>query len=83
MTGVALPILNTIARQVPLLGRAAGGPIVGVPFSVSGDLENPQVKRVGAAAIAGTLLGTLQSRVTLPVQLLGAGDAGAPPRDQP
>jgi len=85
LTGVALPIVNSIVRHVPLLGRAAGGPIVGIPFSVSGDLANPKVKQVGATAIAGALLHTLQSVVTLPVHLLGAGagDAGARPRNAP
>ena len=71
LTGVALPIANSIVRQVPLPGRAFGGPIVGIPFSVTGDLGNPEVKRVGATAVAGALLHTLQSVVTLPVQLLG------------
>ncbi len=89
LTGVALPVVNAIVRQAPLVGRAAGGPIVGIPFSVRGNPGNPEVKRVGATAIAGALLGTLQSVVTLPVQLLGAGpgdaggDPGASPRDPP
>ena len=85
MTGVALPIVNSIARRVPLLGGMVGAPIIGVPFSVSGEVGNPQVTRVGATAVAGALLQTLQSVVSLPVQLLGggAGDAEAPPGAPP
>jgi hypothetical protein len=87
LTGVALPAVNAIVRQVPVLGGAGRGPIVGIPFSVTGDAANPHVTRVSATAVAGTLLSTLQSVVTLPVQLLGAGDAGggerALPRDPP
>ncbi|HEY5308481.1 MAG TPA: AsmA-like C-terminal region-containing protein, partial [Casimicrobiaceae bacterium] len=89
LTGVALPIVNALFRQVPVLGRIVGDPIVGIPFSMGGDIGDPQVKRVRAAAVGGTLLHTLQSVVLLPVQLLGAGagdafgEAGAPARDRP
>jgi uncharacterized protein YhdP len=76
LTGVALPIVNAIARRVPLLGNLIGDPIIGIPFSVSGDVGNPQVNRVGPTAVAGALVRTLQSVVSLPVQLLGGG-AGA------
>jgi hypothetical protein len=44
-------------------------------------MGNLQVKQVGATAVAGALLHTLQAVVTLPVQLLGAGAAGASTRD--
>jgi len=89
LTGVALPIVNALFRQVPVLGRIVGDPIVGIPFSMGGDIGDPQVKRVRAVAVGGTLLHTLQSAVLLPVQLLGEvagdgfGEAGAPARDRP
>jgi hypothetical protein len=44
---------------------------------VSGDVNDPQVKRVSATAIAGTLVRTLQSVVSLPVQLLSGGAASS------
>ena len=77
LTGIALPIVNVNAllRRVPIVGRVIGDPIVGIPFSVGGDLGNPQVSRIGPAAVAGALVNTLQSVVSLPVQLLGGGDA--------
>jgi len=67
-----------------------GDPIVGIPFSVGGDVSNPQVSRLGAGAVAGALVNTLQSLVSLPVQLLGVGGdaltgdgaASAPPASQ-
>jgi hypothetical protein len=77
LTGVALPIVNVIARRVPLLGNLIRDPIIGIPFSVSGDVANPRVDRVGPTAVAGALVRTLQSVVSLPVQLLGGGAAGA------
>jgi hypothetical protein len=40
---------------------------------VTGDISDPKVSRVAAGAIAGALVGTLQSVVSLPVQLLGGG----------
>jgi hypothetical protein len=85
LTGIALPIVNAFARRVPLLGNLIGDPIVGIPFSVSGDVGNPQVTRVGPAAIAGSLVRTLQGVVSLPVQLLGGGfgDGQRLPRDPP
>ncbi len=75
LTGIALPIVNVNAllRRVPIVGRVIGDPIVGIPFSVGGDIDNPQVSRIGAAAIAGALVNTLQSVVSLPVHLLGGG----------
>jgi len=89
LTGVALPIVNALFRRVPVLGRIVGDPIVGIPFSMGGDIRAPQVKRVRAAAVGGALLHTLQSVVLLPVQLLGEvagdafGEAGVPARDMP
>ena len=71
-----------MTRNVPVLGVAAAnvGPILGIPFTVSGDVANPHVTRVSAAAIAGALLSTLEAVVTLPVQLLGISgeDRGEP-----
>jgi AsmA-like C-terminal region len=87
MTGIALPIVNSLLRRVPIVGRAVGDPIVGIPFTVSGDIRDPQVSKSGASAIAGALVNTLQSVVSLPIQLLGVGagaqgaaDAGPPSR---
>ena len=50
LTGIALPIVNVNAllRRVPIVGRMVGDPIVGIPFSVSGDIADPKVSRVGA-----------------------------------
>jgi len=72
--------VNALLRRVPLVGQIVGDPIVGIPFSVSGELGDPKVTKVGAAAIAGALVTTLQSVVSLPVQLLGIA-AGAPGGD--
>lgn len=84
LTGVALPIVNTILRNVPIVGRVVGDPIVGIPISVTGDIADPKVSRIGAGAIAGVLVNTLQAVVSLPVQLLGAGTgAGVPPASDP
>ena len=77
LTGIALPIVNTILRNVPVIGRVVRDPIIGIPISVSGDVADPQVNRVAAGAIAGTLVGALQAVVSLPVQLLGGGAAPA------
>jgi len=86
LTGIALPIVNVNAllRRVPIVGSIVGDPIVGIPFSVRGELGDPKVTKVGAGAIAGALVSTLQSVVSLPVQLLGlsagaGGGAGSPP----
>jgi hypothetical protein len=73
LTGVALPIVNSILKSVPIIGSVVGDPVVGIPISVTGDISDPKVSRVAAGAIAGALVGTLQSVVSLPVQLLGGG----------
>jgi len=86
LTGIALPIVNTILRNVPIVGRVVGDPIVGIPISVSGDIADPKVSRIGAGAIAGALVNTLQAVVSLPVQLLGAGTGAGtavPPASNP
>jgi uncharacterized protein YhdP len=86
LTGVALPIVNTILRNVPIVGRVIGDPVIGIPISVTGDISDPKVSRIGAGAIAGALVNTLQAVVSLPVQLLGAGTGagtGAPPASDP
>jgi len=81
LTGVALPIVSTLLKSVPVIGQIVGDPVVGIPISVTGDISDPQVNRVGAGAIAGALLGTLQSVVSLPVQLLGgSAPAASEPR---
>jgi len=75
LTGVSLPIVNSVLTQVPLLGGLVGDPVAGIPFSVTGSIADPQVNRIDAGAIAGTLLRTLQSVVSLPIRLLGGNTA--------
>jgi hypothetical protein len=75
LTGVALPIVNNLLQSVPVIGNVVGDPVVGIPISVTGDISDPRVSRAAAGAIAGALVGTLQSIVSLPVQLLGGGPA--------
>ena len=43
LTGIALPLVNSLLRRVPIVGRVVGDPIIGIPFSVSGDVADPQV----------------------------------------
>jgi len=71
LSGVALPIVNNLLKSVPVIGNVVGDPVIGIPISVTGDISDPRVSRVAAGAIGGALLGTLQSIVSLPVQLLG------------
>ena len=73
LTGVALPIVSTLLKSVPVIGNVVGDPVVGIPISITGDISDPKVNRVAAGAIAGALVGALQSVVSLPVQLLGGG----------
>ena len=81
LTGVALPIVSTLLKSVPVIGQIVGDPVVGIPISVTGDISDPQVNRVAAGAIAGALVGTLQSVISLPVQLLGgSAPAASEPR---
>ena len=63
--------------------RDSNPSFVGISFSISGTLGKPRVKRVGAVAIAGAVMRTIQSAVTLPVQLLGAPGAGDAARAHP
>ena len=73
LNGVALPIVNNVLKSVPVIGNVIGDPVIGIPISVTGDVSDPRVSRAAAGAIAGALIGTLQSIVSLPVQLLGGG----------
>jgi len=85
LTGVAVPIVNAALTRVPVLGRLVGDPIVGIPFGVTGSVADPQVNRIAAGAIAGTLVRTLQSVVSQPVRLLGgnAAEGETAPGDPP
>jgi uncharacterized protein YhdP len=75
LTGVALPIVNNLLKSVPVIGNVVGDPVVGIPIRITGDISDPRVNRAAAGAVAGALVGTLQSIVSLPVQLLGGSPA--------
>jgi hypothetical protein len=72
LRGVIAPFGTATAalRRIPLLGRLFGARVLGVPFSVSGDWNDPRVSPLGPEAIAGSLLDLLGSALNAPIQLL-------------
>jgi hypothetical protein len=72
LRGVVAPFGNVtgVLRRVPIVGRVFGARIVGVPFSVSGDWQDPRVTPLGPEAIAGSFVDLLGRALNAPIQLL-------------
>ena len=61
--------VDTVIRQVPLLGRALGGTLVTIPLKVTGDLTDPSVVPLSPTAVGSGLLNTMKNVFQLPFTL--------------
>ena len=71
LQGLLAPLdnLHRAVRRVPVLGRVLGASLVVVPVSISGDVKDPEVKVLPAAAVAATLVNLMTSRFLMPVNV--------------
>lgn len=63
-----LRLLNSIAR-LPILKQIFGGQLAAIPMQVTGDIANPNVQAVSAAAAGGRVLDIMTNTLMLPVTM--------------
>ena len=53
MRGIVAPFnrIQGVLEHVPIIGRIFGARVIGIPLSVTGDLDDPRVVPLGPAAI--------------------------------
>ena len=57
-------------QHVPIIGGIFGARVVGIPVSVTGDLDDPRVVPLGPAAIGQSVVNLLGAVVKTPIDLL-------------
>jgi hypothetical protein len=72
LQGLVAPLGTMLraARRVPVLGRAVGATLIVVPVSITGNVRDPEVKVLSAAAVGTTLVNLMSARFLLPIHLL-------------
>lgn len=78
-----LGLLDTLVRNIPLVGYVVGGSLTSVPVGVSGDIRDPLVVPLGPSAITSELKGIFERTLKVPSRLLAPlkadPESGAPP----
>ena len=57
-------------QHVPIIGRIFGARVLGIPLSVTGDLDDPRVVPLGPAAIGQSVVNLLGAVVKMPIDLI-------------
>ena len=72
MRGIVAPFnrIQEVMQHVPIIGGIFGARVVGIPVSVTGDLDDPRVVPLGPAAIGEGLVNLLRAVVKTPIDLL-------------
>lgn len=72
MHGVVAPFnrVQGVMQHVPLIGGIFGARVVGIPFSLTGDLRDPLVVPLGPAAVGQSVVNLLGAVVKTPIDLL-------------
>ncbi len=65
-----LKTVDTVVRNIPLLGHILGGSLVSIPIKVTGDLNDPTVIPLSPSAVGSGLLGTMKRVFQLPFRLI-------------
>ncbi len=65
-----LKTVDTVVRNIPLIGNILGGTLVSIPVRVTGDLSNPTVIPLSPSAVGSGLLGTMKRVFQLPFTLM-------------
>ncbi len=64
-----LKTVDTVVRNIPLVGSLLGGSLVSIPVKVTGDLNDPTVVPLSPSAVGSGLLGTMKRVFRLPFTL--------------
>ena len=72
MRGIVAPFnrIQEVMQHIPIIGGIFGARVVGIPVSVTGDLDDPRVVPLGPAAIGEGLVNLLRAVVKTPIDLL-------------
>jgi hypothetical protein len=72
MTVLVAPfrMFDYIFSKVPLVGGLLSKPIVSIPVSVSGDLDDPRVRVLSPSAVESDLMGIMGRTLKLPFRLI-------------
>ncbi len=72
MRGIVAPFnrIRGVLEHVPIVGRIFGARVVGIPLSVTGDLDDPRVVPLGPAAIGQSVVNLLGAVVKMPIDLI-------------
>jgi hypothetical protein len=62
--------VDAVVRNIPVLGYILGGKLLSVPISVKGDIRDPKVTTMEAAAVGSGLLGIAERTLKSPVHLI-------------
>ena len=65
-----LRAVDSVVRRIPGVSYITGGTLVSMAVKVDGDLKNPRVRPLPAAAVGEGLLGMLRRTLKLPVKLI-------------
>jgi len=81
-----LSLLDSLVRNIPVVGYVIGGSLTSVPVGVSGDIRDPLVVPLGPSAITSELKGIFERTLKVPSKLLAPLKAdpasGSPPDTQ-
>ena len=72
MRGIVAPLnrIQQVMQYVPIVGGIFGARVLGIPISVTGDLDDPRVVPLGPAAIGESLVNLIGAVVKAPIDLL-------------
>ena len=72
MRGIVAPLnrIQQVMQHVPIIGGIFGARVLGIPVSVTGDLDDPRVVPLGPAAIGQSVVNLLGAVVKMPIDLL-------------
>ena len=72
MRGIVAPFnrIRGVLEHVPIIGQIFGARVVGIPLSVTGDMDDPRVVPLGPAAIGQSVVNLLGAVVKMPIDLL-------------
>jgi hypothetical protein len=62
--------VDAVVRKIPVLGYILGGTLVSIPVAVRGDLSDPKVTPLEAAAVGKGLLGIVERTFKAPAHIL-------------
>ena len=72
MRGIVAPLnrIQQVMQHVPIIGGIFGARVLGIPLSVTGDLDDPRVVPLGPAAIGQSVVNLLGAVVKMPIDLV-------------